>query len=99
MTNFTVVAMTDDRRVSPMMVKLQGGILDGDSFEILPHGSVLPPMRLSYPYRDKFLDNASGVMVECGCWLHYEAKDKVPEWSDSAIVYVYAGKEKMKKDR
>lgn len=31
--------------------------------------------------------------------IHYECKGHVPEWSDGAVVYEFAGKEKMKEDR
>jgi hypothetical protein len=47
--------MQQEHHVSPLLVTLQGSVLDGDSFELLPQGSVLPPLRLSYAYRDKFL--------------------------------------------
>ncbi len=43
-----------ERRTNPVLVTLQGGVLDGDTFELLPQGSVLPPLRLSYAYRDRF---------------------------------------------
>lgn len=90
--------MDESRRVSPLIAKLDGGPLDGDSFEILPHGSLVPPMRLSYAYRAPFV-TLSGTYEEHACWLHYECRDKIPEWSDEAIVYWYSGKEKMEEDR
>ena len=99
--------MQQDRRVSPLLVTLRGGVLDGDTFELMPQGSVLPPLRLSYAYRDKFpvvarfgvLPAHAPAMEEHACWLHYERKDHIPEWSDGAIIYEYVGKEKMKEDR
>jgi len=84
-----------NRLTSPITVKLMGGVLDGDIFELTPMGSVLPPMRLSYPYRDKFM-TVEGLQ-EHGCWLHYECK-VVPEWSQPEVVYNYVGKEKMAED-
>lgn len=88
-----------ERRVNPLMVRLEGGVLDGDSFELLPSGSVLPPSRLSYASRSQFMSlNGSGFYEECACWLNYECRGKIPEWSDSAIVYHYVGKERMKED-
>ncbi len=74
---------------SPLRVTLQGGMLDGDTFELIPNGSVLPPMRLSYAFRSVFEDN-----VEYACWLNYEC-EHVPEWTEEAVIYVYSGKEKM----
>lgn len=87
-----------ERRINPLMVRLEGGVLDGDSFELLPHGSVLPPLRLSYASRAPFV-TLSGAYEEWACWLHYECRDKIPEWSDSNIKYFYTGKERMKEDR
>lgn len=83
---------------NPVAVVLQGGILDGDRFELIPNGSIAPPFRLSYAYRDTFPDG-SGGFDEFACWLNYEATEGVPEWTDQAIVYRYAGKEKMALDR
>lgn len=96
-----------ERRVSPLTITLRGGVLDGDTFELMPQGSVLPPLRLSYAWRDRFPivarfgvlpENAPGF-EEHACWLHYECKDHIPEWSDGAIEYHFVGKEKMKEDR
>ena len=86
--------MDDKKLVSPLLVQLVGGLLDGDTFELVPHGSVLPPMRLSYPYSDNF-KMKSGIVETHGCWLHYECKLKVPEWTNSAIIYNFVGKEIM----
>lgn len=96
-----------DRRISPLMIRLEGGVLDGDCFEFMPNGSVLPPSRLSYASRASFpviarygtLPANTPSFEECACWLHYECRDKIPEWSDSAIIYYYSGKERMKEDR
>lgn len=87
----------NERRINPLVVRLSGGVLDGDSFELLPQGSVLPPIRLSYAYRANFI-TPSGSYEEHACYLHYECKDKIPEWSDEAVVYSYTGKEKMVED-
>jgi len=77
---------------APVKVALEGGVMDGDVFEIVPLGSILPPMRLSYPYRDVFDGE------EHACWLNYEC-DHVAEWVDTELIYHYVGKEKMSSDR
>lgn len=90
--------MEPSRIVNGLKIRLVGGPLDGDSFELLPTGSVLPPQRLSYLSRGAFPD-ATGRVVDHGCWLHYEYKDHVPEWSEEALDFTYSGKEKLTEDR
>ncbi len=89
--------MEPSRIVNGLKVQLVGGPLDGDSFELLPTGSVLPPQRLSYLSRDRFPDG--GGLKEHGCWLHYECKDHIPEWSEESVKFAYVGKEKLPEDR
>ncbi len=82
------------RRVNGIDARLVGGPLDGDSFALIPEGSVAPPARLSYYFRSDFLD-PDGEYRNRACWLHYECYDHVPEWSEEAVVYRFAGTERM----
>ncbi len=82
---------------NPIKCQLVGGVLDGDSFELTPLGSILPPMRLSYPYRGHFRD-PDGTSTEHGCWLHYECP-YVPQWTNDDVLYQYVGMEKMSTER
>lgn len=76
----------------PIPIELRGGILDGDKLTMYPNGSVMPPLRLSYPWSTKL---ASGDEVPC--WLNYETKS-VPHWTDKLIIYVFSGKTPMESD-
>ena len=73
----------------PILAKLQGGILDGDVFELIPCGSIIPPMRFSYLWHEEQSDG------EFGCWLNYEFQGGVPEWTLNELIYVYSGKERI----
>lgn len=73
-----------------MKVQLVGGVLDGDSFELVPVGSTLPPYRLSYPWIDTF---ESGR--EEHSWLVYQVNELV-NWDLPETHFHYVGKEPMK---
>ena len=80
--------MTKEFVNEPLIAKLVGGPLDGDEFELIPNGSILPPMRFSYGYRS----NINGI--DTACWLNYE-HDKIAEWAQGVVLYYFVGIEPM----
>lgn len=66
-------------------VKLVGGPLDGDEFDMAPNGSQLPPMRLSYMHKLTISDG------ERACWLNYEHKNGIVHWTQGSAIYEFAG--------
>jgi len=74
---------------NPLQIKLIGGPLDGDQFELIPLGSIIPPMRVSYASRGIF----NGI--EKACWVIYQHQSGIVEWPQETAYFDYVGLEPM----